>query len=210
MNQYTTSQFTRVTGFAALVVALALLLHACGFQLRGAVNLSQEMSPVYIEKNEAFDLAREIKDALTSNDVKTVDVAEQSKSQLILLSEAKTRRVLSVDGTGRAKEYLLMYSVNFEIKRKLSTDGKTESKRDSVSMSRALLFEPDAVLAVVNESEVIYQDMQRDAARLILLKLQSFSSQISKAEKPAGENSDNTSGQPAGSAPAEAVGSQSQ
>lgn len=192
LNQFSVNSFTRNTGVAVFAITLMLLLHACGFQLRGAVNLSQDMSPVYVEKNGIFDLAREIRDVLTSNGIKTVDNAGKSKSQLILLNESKTRRVLSVDGDGRAREYLLIYTVNFEIKRKLSADEKTESKQDMVSMSRALLFEPDAVLAAVNESEIIYKDMRRETARLILLKLQGFSTQMEHAEK-AGVASDSGS-----------------
>jgi len=195
-NQFLLNSFTKNTGTTVFTITLVLLLHACGFQLRGAVNLSQEMSPVYIEKNGVFDLAREIRDVLTSNGIKTVDSAKQSKSQLVLLNESKSKRVLSVDGDGRAREYLLTYSVNFEIKRKLSTDEKTVSKQDTVSISRPLLFEPDAVLAVVNEAEIIYKDIRREAARLILLKLQGFSTQGSAAKNAGGEgSSDNSAAQ---------------
>jgi len=185
-------QFSKNRVVSLFVITLMLLLHACGFQLRGTVNLSQDMSPVYIEKNGAFDLAREIKDVLTGNGIKTVDSAEPSKLQLVLLNEAKSRRILSVDGSGRAQEYLLMYSVNFEIKRKLPVAEKVDSKRDTVSMSRALLFDPETVLAVANEAEVIYEDMRRDAARLILLKLQSFSTQMSTTGKAGGANNSST------------------
>ena len=54
---------------------------------------------------------------------------------------------------------------------------------DSISVARSLLFDPDAVIAVVNESEILYKDMRRDAARLILLKLQA-SGQSVKSNKP--------------------------
>lgn len=193
-----------------IAIVLTLLLQACGFQLRGTVNLSAKISPVYIEKNQVFDLAREIRTLLISNGIKVVDDAGQSNSQLVLLSEEKTRRVLSVDGNGRAKEYLLTYNVNFEIKRKLPADVKVESKLDSVSISRALLFEPDAVLAVTNEAEVIYKDLRRDAARLILLKLQSFSTQIEAADKTGGATDSTVNGpdQQKSSPPAETESSQ--
>jgi LPS-assembly lipoprotein len=181
VNQPADNQWPRTLAFAFLAMLLMSLLHACGFQLRGAVNLSKDMSPVYIEKNSYFDLAREIKDVLSSNAIKTVDSAKSSKSQLILSRVDKSRRVLSVDGDGRVKEYLLTYRVTFEIKRKLVSDDKFESRRDTISLSRSLLFEPDAVLAVVNEAEAIYKDIEREVAGLILLKLQSFSGQMAKA-----------------------------
>jgi outer membrane lipopolysaccharide assembly protein LptE/RlpB len=38
-----------------------------------------------------------------------------------------------------------------------------------------LLFDQNAVLAVTNESEILYKDMRRDTARLILLKVKARS-----------------------------------
>lgn len=186
--------------FLIAIIAMANL-HACGFQLRGAINLSSDMSPVYVEQNSAFDLAREIKSLLTSNKIAVVTSEKQSKTQLVLLNEGKNRRVLSVDGNGRAREYLLTYSVNFVIKTKQDVALETETtamgqeevvqeatqeatqkktapekaveknQQDSISITRTWLFDPNAVLAVSNEAEILYKDMRRDAARLILLKL---------------------------------------
>lgn len=166
-------------------MAMVVSLHACGFQLRGSINLSEDISPIYIEQNSVFDLAREIKSLLATNNIKVVENAKQSKAQLTLLSEEKTRRVLSVDGSGEAREYLIIYKVTFAINTKQTETSGTEKtaiensedsiSQDSISLSRTWLFDPAAVLAVTNEAEVIYKEMQRDAARLILLKLQARS-----------------------------------
>ena len=161
------------------VVTVVISLYACGFQLRGSINLSADLSPIYIEQNNAFDLAREIRALLATNKIKVVEDASRSKAQLILLNEEKSRRVLSVDGSGRAREYLLHYKVNFIIKAAAEyTETKDKADtipQDSISVERSLLFDPDAVLAVTNEAEILYKDMRRDAARLILLKLQARS-----------------------------------
>ncbi len=148
-------------------ILLVFILHACGFQLRGAVDISEDISPIYLQQNSAFELDREIKSMLAANNISLEKNASKANSQLTLLNEIKSRRVLSVDANGRAKEYLLNYTVNFAIKIKQS-----EEVVDSISLSRSLLFDPEAVLAVTNESEILYKDMQRDASRLILLKLQ--------------------------------------
>jgi outer membrane lipopolysaccharide assembly protein LptE/RlpB len=192
------------------VVTMLLCLHACGFQLRGSIELSEDISPIYLEQNSMFDLAREIRSLLKINKIKIVKDAKLSKAQLILQSEENTRRVLSVDGSGRAREYLLSYKINFIIKTKQSEPAALEStgaknkeaadigienietenltekinqdlispdsiSPDSISVARSLLFDPGAVLAVSNEAEILYKDMRRDAARLILLKLQARS-----------------------------------
>jgi len=169
-----------------LVLASALVVSACGFQLRGSLDISQDISPVLIEQNSAFELAREIKDLLATNKVKFIESEEQvdatkTNARLSLLNESKSRRVLSVDGNGRAREYLLGYTVNFSIQIKQSKPSK-----DSISVKRSLLFDPDAVLAVTNESEILYKDMRRDAARLILLKLQARSRSYSDIKAGSG------------------------
>ena len=109
-----------------LILALVFTVSACGFQLRGSLEISDDLSPLHLEKNSVFDLAREIKALLSANDIKTVESeaagagAEKANSQLSLLNESKTRRVLSVDGNGQAREYLLSYTVNYSIKIKQS------------------------------------------------------------------------------------------
>ena len=164
---FTLSRVSSANYFRFLLLILAVLVnHGCGFQLRGSLDLSEDMSPIYIEQNSAFELARELKGLLEINKIVVAEKPAGASSQLTLLRESKKRRVLSVDGDGRAKEYLLMYRVNIMIKIKQSKE-----IRDSVSLSRSLLFDPEAVLAVTNESEILYKDMQKHAARLILLKL---------------------------------------
>ena len=172
--------YLHVFVYMATVMTIAASLHACGFQLRGSLDISKDISSIYIEQNSVFDLAREIKLLLATNNIEVVEDVKQSKAQLTLLKEEKTRRVISVDGSGRAREYLLYYKINFVIKTKQSETSAIENIeanniQDSVSITRNLLFDPVAVLAVTNETEILYRDMQRDAARLILLKFQARS-----------------------------------
>lgn len=159
------------------------LLNACGFKLRGAVELSSQMSPLYLKQNSLFALARQIKPLLASSEITVTDRADEANAYLSLNSEQKKRRVLSVDSNGRAREYSLSYTVFFTISLQSSAAAKTKAIEDSVSLSRSLIFDPDAVLAVANESEILYKDMQRDAARLILLKLQAYSKSRDVSEK---------------------------
>ena len=151
-----------------LTLLLLLAVAGCGFQLRGALELSDSISPVYIESGGAFELAREIKALLEKNQVTIADSPAVANSGLMVLGENASRRVLSVDSSGRASEYLLIYQVNLNI-----SIGQAKATPDSVSLSRSMVFDPDAVLAATNEAEILYRDMRKDAARLVLLKLQS-------------------------------------
>jgi len=193
-------KYLHISVYMATVMTIAASLHACGFQLRGSIDISEDISPIYIEQNYVFDLAREIKSLLAMNKIEIVEDAKQSKAQLTLLNEEKSRRVLSVDGSGRAREYLLIYKVNFVIKTKqLETsaieNSEVKNNQDSVSIRRNLLFDPDAVLAVTNEAEILYNDMRRDAARLILLRLQARSKSSVTRNNAAAPQAESTNNQ---------------
>lgn len=154
----------------AVLLLTASVINACGFQLRGAMDISQDVAPIFIQQNSAFEIAREIKDLLASNNLSIAKNEEQASSQIALNKETKRRRVLSVDIDGRAREYLLNYTISFTVK-----INQSKQINDSLSLERSLLFDTDAVVAVANESEILYKDMQKDAARMILLKLQAHS-----------------------------------
>lgn len=154
----------------AMLLLAVTTINACGFQLRGAMDISQDIAPIYIQQNSAFEVEREVKALLESNNIPIAREKSAAVSQLTLIKETKSQRVLSVDTDGRAREYLLMYTVSFSIKIK-----QEKQFDDTLSLSRSLLFDTDAVVAVANESETLYKDMQRDASRLILLKLQAQS-----------------------------------
>ena len=153
------------------VLLLTYLLSACGFQLRGSLDMSDAISPLYLQENNAFALSRELKQLLSTNNISITKRVARSSSQLMILGEDQERRVLTVDGDGRAREYLLTYKVRFVINMR---QAENKEVTDSISLSRSLLFNTEAVLAVTNESEILYRDMQRNAARLILLKLEAF------------------------------------
>jgi len=163
------------------LMLLVSVLSGCGFQLRGALELSDEISPLYLKSNSSFELARELKLLLATNNVTETDKPEKANFQLILVQEKKSRRVLTVDGDGRAKEYLLTYTIDYSINVK---DAAQKDVIESISLRRSLLFDTEAVLAVTNESEILYKNMQRDAARLILLKLQTRARQDSATDYP--------------------------
>ena len=97
-------------------LSLPQLLYACGFQLRGAIEVSDDIAPVYIlQQNSVFELAREIKSLLISNNIETVDKAS-SQNTADPVKRMQSTRLLSVDGSGHAREYSLSYTANFKVK----------------------------------------------------------------------------------------------
>lgn len=155
--------------FKILVLLLLCmsLLTACGFHLRGKVDLPEQLSPLYVKaENLNSDLLRELDRLFRTNNVSRAESEARASAVLEIIQVIKSQRVLSVDTRGRVREYELSLRIQYSLR------GKDVSSLDkTIHLGRDLLFDPDSVLAIGYEQEVLYEDMNRDAARLILQQL---------------------------------------
>lgn len=151
------------------LVAL-LLLSSCGFQLRGAYQLPQAMQLTYVEAKSESDLVSALKRQLKASGVTLLDAASDQAATLFINKEQKQKRVVSVDSRGRAREYTLSYQLEFEVKH--SSSGFSMDQQ-SVKIERDFLFDTDDVLGKSKGVDELYESMQQDVIRLLLLRLQS-------------------------------------
>ena len=153
------------------LVFMTCALAACGFHLRGAYELPEHLSPLYLDKDSmSLLLYKELRSTLRASGAELTDDATTAASVLEISQEQKTRDVISVDTLGRAREYRLIYRLAFT----LQASGENVIDRSNVQLTRNLLFNPEAVLGVTEEMENIYRDMIRDSTGQILLRLQSL------------------------------------
>ena len=153
------------------LVLLTFTIAACGFHLRGAYNLPEHLSPVYLDKDTmSLLLYKELRSTLRASGADLTDDETAAASVLEISQEQKTRDVISVDTLGRAREYRLIYRLAFT----LQASGDAVIDRSNVQLTRNLLFNPEAVLGVTEEMENIYRDMVRDSTGQILLRLQAL------------------------------------
>lgn len=151
-----------------LIVLLCVsVLTACGFHLRGQIELPEQLSPLYLEaENLNSDLLREINNIFRANNISSAESKSVASAFLEIMQAKKSRRVLSVDNRGRVREYELNLRIQYQLR------GKNISELNkTMHLTRDLIFDPDSVLAIGHEQEVLYQDMNRDAARLILQQI---------------------------------------
>ncbi len=151
------------------------LLSACGFHLRGPVELSAEIMPVFIEQSGGDSvLNRELRKLLSQSGKKHLTLTKsEAKTILDIVSGKEKKRVVAVDNRGRARQYDLSYILHYRL------TGKNIPRvgNDNVSvlnLRRSLNFDPDNVLAISHEVENLYNDMRKDSARLILQRLQTL------------------------------------
>ena len=153
------------------LVFLVCTLAACGFQLRGAYNLPEHLSPLFLDKDSmSLLLYKELRSTIRASGAELAEDEATAASVLTISREQKTRDVISVDSLGRAREYRLIYRFTFT----LQASGDAVIDKSNIQLTRNLLFNPEAVLGVAEETENIYRDMIRDSTGLVLLRLQAL------------------------------------
>jgi len=155
----------------SLAISLLLLtLTACGFHLRGAVQLPAELNEMALrDAKPPTDILPELRRALVSEGIR---LSETAPRVLQLVGERYGKRVLSVDSVGRAQEYGLSYTVDFAL---LDESGALWLAPQSVTETRDLLFDANAVLGTAGEEAQLRAEMRRDAVLQILQRLQKAS-----------------------------------
>jgi len=160
--------------FIFMLMALATVQTSCGFHLRGAVSLPDHITPVFLDLSSSDDgLGRGLQALLSSSGDNVLAVSkDEAKTILKISGVQKKQRVVAVDDLGRAREYELNYSFHYELKNNVDSAAQSEIiKTNTVKLKRDWLFDPSSVLAVGHERNALYDDMQKDAARVMLRQL---------------------------------------
>jgi len=152
-----------------LLILTLLTLTACGFHLRGSVNIPPYLKTIQLQDaSPATRIAPALKRALQDEGVTVTDDAAPANAVLRLQSESFSRRVQAVDARGKAQEYGLRYNVVFSV---LGPDNAVWLSNASVSASRDLRFDEAAVLGAGGEQEQLRAEMRSEAVRGILRQL---------------------------------------
>ena len=160
-------------------VATAGMLSACGFQLRGSANYP--FTSVYVQRpaffggataNVSGNAAPVVPDVilgLAANGVAIKDKIEDADFAIRFLQVFFDKRVLSLSGGGRAREFELEYRVRYEF---VDAKGRAWGEPGEITIRRDFSFAESQALAKEAEERQLTRDMQLDAAAQILRRLQ--------------------------------------
>ena len=151
-----------------ILIAAALLLASCGFQLRGTAQLPFESMYVQAPTGSAFAL--QLKRAVEAGtSTRVTDSAGQAQVVLQILNELREKQILSLSGGGRVSEYLLRYRVSFRLTDRLNREHIPASE---IVLRRDYTYSDDEALAKEGEEALLYQSMRNDAVQQLLRRLQ--------------------------------------
>jgi LPS-assembly lipoprotein len=149
-----------------LALAAALLLAACGFQLRGAADMP--FDTLYVP-GATGGIALELKRNIQSGSAtRVVDDPKAAQAQLLFSEETRIKEILALSTAGRVREYRLIYRVGFRV-----ADGKGGDyvPPNTVELTRDVTYDDAVALAKETEEQQLYRDMQVDMVQQIMRRL---------------------------------------
>ena len=146
------------------ILALALLLSACGYHLRGGLRLPAGVKNVYLQGGSA-QLVEQFKSAMETSSVALARSPETAGIIVKITDEGSQRRVLSLNSQGTANDFELEYRFNYEL---LDSKNKVLMPQQSIEIKREYYNDQLAVIAKSNEEALIRTEMYQQAVRSIV------------------------------------------
>jgi LPS-assembly lipoprotein len=146
------------------VLALALFLTACGYHLRGALELPAKMKNVYVEGGSAplLDHFRRVMESSSSH------LAPSRKGAGIVIkifNEDFNRHVLSLSSRGKTNEFELVYRLDYEL---ANAADAVLVERQTVEIRREYYNDQQFIIAKDQEEVVIRNEMYRQAVNTMV------------------------------------------
>ena len=151
---------------------LSLLIQGCsvgnGFHLRNHISLPPsvrhlELQGISSEHGLAQALAEALEEAGGSQ-------REKAPTKIIISDLQDDKRVTAFTRERKAREYLVYLKFNYA----LQYPDKEPETIGTIALDRSFIYDANYALGKEEELNKIRQDLQKDAARLILLRLQSI------------------------------------
>jgi LPS-assembly lipoprotein len=152
----------------SVMLLVILLLSACGYHLRGALNLPEGLKTVYLQGGSA-QLQGYLKRALKASSAQLASSPEQAGFIINIVQEDFSRRVLSLSSRGRSNELELYYRLEYE----LAKPGNVLlMARQPLEIRREYFNNQQDIIAKDNEEAVIRSEMYQQAVRTIITRAQ--------------------------------------
>lgn len=144
-----------------------LLLTACGYHLRGDIELPQGLESIYLESASGM-LQQEMKNAFKSSTVKITDSAANAGVIIKFSGENMVTQVMSLNTAGRANQFQLIYQLSFFI---YEPSGKLLLADQKINVKRSYFNDQTAVLGKNNEENIIRTEMYQQAVNSIISRV---------------------------------------
>lgn len=149
-----------------MVIGLAVLLSACGFQLRGTGSADFALKEIDLgARNTYGETAKQVRQALENNDVK---VHSGAPYKLSLSNEQETQRTASYTSNARSAEYELTTTLDYEIRGQKNL----LLLKDQLEAQSIYVQDQNNLIGSDQEGAQLRQEMRRELVQQMVLRLQ--------------------------------------
>lgn len=149
-----------------LVIGLAVLLSACGFQLRGTGSAEFALKEIDLQARNAYgDTVKQLRELLQNSGVK---VHNGAPYRLFLANEQETQRTASVTSSARSAEYELTTKLDYEIR----GEKNLLLLQDNLEVQTVYVHDENNLIGSGQESAQLRQEMRRELIQQLSLRLQ--------------------------------------
>ncbi len=169
---------------ALFAVAIALLLSACGFQLRGSYPLPFNTLHLanIADVSELHALIKRTVEA--GSGTRIVGSAKEAQAVLTLMLDQPQKNILSLDATGRVREFQLVRTFQFRVN---DPAGATLIPPSQIIVRRDISFSDAQVLSKEAEEALLWRDIQEDLVQQLLRRLAAAKPAATPSAAPATE-----------------------
>ena len=160
----------------SILTFLVTLLSACGFHLRGQVDLPVGLRILNLDAQAAETMTQNLlRQSMLSNGV---TLSQDAPYTLKIISESGNRRVLSVTSNAKASEYELTQNLSFKL---LDANGEAVSEEINITSYRTLQYDADAEIGKAQEEANLRREMKQNNAYNVLIRLKAIKLPNNKA-----------------------------
>ncbi|MBU2640421.1 MAG: LPS assembly lipoprotein LptE [Thiobacillus sp.] len=152
-----------------LALLPAALAAGCGFQLRRYDGLP--FGSLYIDAPGSAVTQRLRVMLATDKAVRLTDTAGEAEAVLKITQEERIKSILTLTGGGRVSEYRLSLKLAYVV---LARDGRVLAAPESLELQRIMTYNDALLLAKGAEEQLLYRDMDDDAALRIVRRMQTL------------------------------------
>lgn len=148
---------------------LALLLSACGFHLRGIIDIPKWLNNVaIISKDGNKDLASKLKTQLEGYKIDVNPDPALAKYWLVINHSNIHQQIISIGASTNPRQYQLIMTTEFMLQ---TPKGQIIKAPNQVSVTRQLTVNNDRILGSNQEQTILISEMNQDTVVQIINKI---------------------------------------
>lgn len=153
-----------------LAVLPAAFVAGCGFELRRLEGMP--FASIHVDAPADSAVAQRIRDMLAANKrTRLAQTAAEAEAVLMIYQVKRSKTILSLSGAGRVTEYRFGLRLTYEVK---GREGRSLAAAETIELSRDMTYDDALLLAKSAEEQLLYRDMEENAAMRIMRRLQSI------------------------------------